>query len=237
MIEDIQTVFAKDPSVKTLIEVLLCYPGLHSIWNHRIAHFLYKLKFFSLARIISNTNRFFTGIEIHPGAKIGRRVFIDHGMGVVIGETAVVGDDCLIYKGVVLGGTSLKKIKRHPTLCNNVVVGSNASVLGAITVGNNVRIGASSVVIKDVPPNSTVVGIPGRIVKYEDPLEVLEHDKMPDPIAEAVDFIIKEFDILEAKLKRITKEESTITEHDKEFANLKEKLIEEFYVDKHKKKI
>jgi len=234
--EDIRTVFKKDPAVKSVIEVLLCYPGLHAIWLHRISHFFYTIKLFLIARILSNFNRFLTGIEIHPGAKIGRRVFIDHGMGVVIGETAEIGDDCLLYKGVVLGGTSLEKIKRHPTLGKNVVVGSNASVLGAINIGDNVRIGASSVVIKDVADNCTVVGIPGRVVKCDEPIKTLEHDKMPDPIAEALSFVIQEFDVLEAKLKKITHEENVLSEHDKEFKNLKEKLINEFYGDKKCKK-
>jgi serine O-acetyltransferase len=230
IIEDIKTVYAKDPAVKSILEAIFCYPGLHAIWMHRVAHFFYKINLFFIARLISHINRFLTGIEIHPGARFGRRVFIDHGMGVVIGETAVVGDDCLIYKGVVLGGTSLEKTKRHPTLGNNVVVGSNAAVLGAITIGDNVRIGSSSVVIKDVNSNCTVVGIPGRVVKCDEPIEVLEHNKMPDPIADAVSFVIQEFDVLESKLKKISKEKNDTT-HDKEFKNLKEKLLKEFYGD------
>lgn len=167
--EDIKSVFEKDPAAKNVVEVVLCYPGLHAIWFHRIAHFFYSCKFYTIARLISHLSRFLTGVEIHPGAKIGRRVVIDHGMGVVIGETAEVGDDCLIYKGVVLGGVSLEKKKRHPTIGRNVVIGSNACVLGAITIGDNVKIGSNSVVVKSVPDNVTVVGVPGKVVEYPEP--------------------------------------------------------------------
>ncbi|OGO24297.1 MAG: serine O-acetyltransferase, partial [Chloroflexi bacterium RBG_16_50_9] len=158
--EDIQTVFAKDPAARSVIEVLLCYPGLHAIWAHRVAHFLWQHRFRLLARLVSHINRFFTNIEIHPGATIGRRFFIDHGAGVLIGETAEIGDDVLLYTGVVLGGTTLEKKKRHPTLGNGVEMGSGAIALGAITIGDGARIGAGSVVIRSVPPKVTVVGIP-----------------------------------------------------------------------------
>ncbi len=161
--EDIQTIFTKDPAVKNTLEAILCYPGLHAIWFHRIAHWFYEKRIYTIARIISHISRHFTGIEIHPGAKIGRRVFIDHGMGVVIGETAEIGDDVLMYQGVVLGGTSLEKKKRHPTIGNNVVIGAGAIVLGAVNIAENARIGAGSVVISDVPSGATVVGVPGRI--------------------------------------------------------------------------
>lgn len=186
--EDIQTVFEKDPAAKNILEVLLCYPGLHALWLHQIAHSLYEEKFIVLARIISHINRFLTGIEIHPGAKIGRRFFIDHGAGVVIGETSEIGDDVLLYQGVVLGGTTHEKKKRHPTLKNNVVVGAGAIILGAITVGEEAKIGAGSVVVKDVPPGATVVGIPGRVVEPKElrPKVDLEHGRLPDPIAEAI---------------------------------------------------
>jgi serine O-acetyltransferase len=163
--EDIQNVFAKDPAAKNTLEIILCYPGLHAIWLHRIAHFFYKNKLNTLARFISHINRFITGIEIHPGAKIGRRFFVDHGMGVVIGETAEIGDDVLLYQGVVLGGKSLEKKKRHPTLGNNVTIGAGAIVLGALNIGDNAKIGAGTVVVKDVPPNATVMGLPGKIIK------------------------------------------------------------------------
>ena len=163
--EDIKNVFAKDPAAKNTLEVILCYPGLHAIWLHRIAHWFYKNKMYTIARIISHINRFITGIEIHPGAQIGRRFFIDHGMGVVIGETAEIGDDVLMYQGVVLGGKSLEKKKRHPTLGNNVTIGAGAIVLGALNIGDNAKIGAGTVVVKDIPPNSTVMGVPGKISK------------------------------------------------------------------------
>jgi serine O-acetyltransferase len=226
--EDIKTIFAKDPAVKNTLEAILCYPGLHALWMHRVAHFFYNKKNFLTARIISNISRWLTGIEIHPGATIGKRVFIDHGMGIVIGETTIIGNDCLLYKGVVLGGTSLAKTKRHPTLGNNVVVGSNAAILGNINIGANSRIGSNSVVIKNVPENSTVVGIPGKIVKRSQPISTLEHDKMPDPVAEAVNYAIKELDILENKLKQINKDQVFSDAQDKELKNLKEKLIKEF---------
>ncbi|MGA2466293.1 MAG: serine O-acetyltransferase, partial [Thermodesulfobacteriota bacterium] len=163
--EDIRTIKERDPAAKNYVEIFLCYPGLHAIWLHRIAHALYQRKWFTTARLISHFNRGLTGIEIHPGANIGRRLFIDHGMGVVIGETSEIGEDCLIYKGVVLGGTTLEKKKRHPTLGNRVIIGSNSTVLGAITIGDGARIGSGSVVVKQVPPGATVVGVPGRIVE------------------------------------------------------------------------
>jgi serine O-acetyltransferase len=183
---DIQAVFDNDPSAKNKLEVLLAYPGLHALWVHRIAHFLYYHRYFTIARLLSHINRFFTGIEIHPGAQIGKRVFIDHGMGIVIGETAEIGDNCLLYKGVVLGGTSLEKKKRHPTLGKGVVVGSNACILGAINIGDGARIGSGSVVIKSVPPNATVVGVPGKVLRKNDPDDgnKLQHADLPDPLIE-----------------------------------------------------
>lgn len=159
--EDIQTAFAKDPAARTVFEVTLCYPGLHAIWFHRIIHLLWKRRMKLLARSLSHINRFLTGVEIHPGAQIGRRFFIDHGSGVVIGETAKIGDDVLMYQGAVLGGNILKKKKRHPTVGNNVIIGANAVLLGAIEIGHNSRIGAGSVVTRPIPPDSTVTGIPG----------------------------------------------------------------------------
>jgi len=207
--EDIKAVFDRDPAAKNLLEVLLAYPGLHALWLHRIAHWFYLRKFFTLARLISHFNRFITGIEIHPGAKIGRGVFIDHGMGVVIGETAEVGDDCLIYKGVVLGGVHLEKKKRHPTLGKGVVVGSNACILGAITIGDHSRIGSGSVVIEDVPPNSTVVGIPGKVVKKQtagDLEKDLEHSDLPDPFQEVITGWLKLFQQFEKRLKNLEQE-------------------------------
>ncbi len=184
--EDVYTVFERDPAAKSTIEVLLCYPGLHAVIAHRLAHFLYKKRLFLLARLTSHLTRFFTGIEIHPGAQIGRRVFIDHGHGTVIGETTEVGDDVTIYQGVTLGGTGKQKGKRHPTIGNNVVISAGAQVLGAITIGSNSKVGAGSVVLQDVPPNCTVVGIPGRVKIKKDEYKGidLEHHKLSDPVAE-----------------------------------------------------
>ena len=214
--EDIQTVFAKDPAARSVLEVLTCYPGLHALWAHRIAHFLWRHKLRLLARIISHFNRFFTGIEIHPGAKIGRRCFIDHGAGVVIGETSEIGDDVLLYQGVVLGGTTLEKKKRHPTLGNGVEMGSGAIALGPITIGDGARIGSSSVVIRSVPPKVTVVGIPGRVVtKREKPAMDLEHGKLPDPVAEAIRLVLKDQHNLEERLKKLEELSGLVTLPDK----------------------
>ena len=165
MRHDIRSVFKYDPAAKNVLEILLTYPGLHAIWVHRVAHFLWQLKIPVVPRFLSHVARVLTGIEIHPGATIGKGVFIDHGMGVVIGETAVVGDECLIYQGVTLGGTSLKRGKRHPTLESHVVVGSGAKILGNIRIGHHSRIGSGSVVLKPVPPHSVVVGIPGKTLQ------------------------------------------------------------------------
>jgi len=210
--EDIQTVFAKDPAAKSVLEVIFCYPGLHAIWLHRIAHFFWKHKLLFIGRFISHISRWLTGIEIHPGAKIGRRFFIDHGMSVVIGETAEIGDDVLMYQGVVLGGTTLEKKKRHPTLGNNVVVGTGAIILGAIEIGDGAKIGAGSVVIHEVPPGATVVGVPGRIGLGFSAKEVqdLEHGKLPDPIADAIRFVIKEQEKLEERIKKLESIEGII---------------------------
>jgi len=183
--EDIQTVFAKDPAAKTVWEVICCYPGLHAIWLHRVAHFLWQHKLLFLGRLISHVNRWLTGVEIHPGAGIGRRFFIDHGMGVVVGETAEIGDDVLMYQGVVLGGTSLEKKKRHPTIGNHAVIGAGATILGPISIGDGAKIGAGSVVIKPVPPGATIVGVPGHVAGPEgsrEPGMDLEHGKLPDPV-------------------------------------------------------
>jgi serine O-acetyltransferase len=206
LIEDIRTVFAEDPAARSVIEVLFCYPGLHALWFYRLSHFLWQHRLKFLGRLVSHIGRFLTMIEIHPGAKIGRRFFIDHGAGVVIGETAEVGDDVLMYQGVVLGGTSLKKEKRHPTIGNNVVVGTGAIILGAITVGDGARIGAGSVVVKPVPFGATVVGVPGRIVEdHREPLPVLEHGKLPDPVAEALGMVLREQEKLAERVRRLEK--------------------------------
>ncbi|MBM4448428.1 MAG: serine O-acetyltransferase [Chloroflexi bacterium] len=204
MKEDIQTVFAKDPAARSTLEVLLCYPGLHALWLHRIAHFLWQRRLRLLSRFISHLSRFFTGIEIHPGATIGRRFFIDHGAGVVIGETSEIGDDVLLYQGVVLGGTTTEKKKRHPTLGDNVVIGAGAIALGPITIGDGARVGSGSVVIKSVPPGVTVVGVPGRSVEdRHKPILELDHGKLPDPIAEAIRLVLQEQDRLEKRLAKL----------------------------------
>ena len=180
---DIEAVFANDPAARSVFEVIFTYSGLHALWAHRIAHWFYGKNFKTIARIISQISRFFTGIEIHPGAKIGKRLFIDHGMGVVIGETCEIGDDVVLYQGVTLGGTGKEKGKRHPTIGNHVVISSGAKVLGSFTVGDYARIGANAVVLKEVPPHSTVVGIPGRVVKQNGVrLNKLDHGNLPDPV-------------------------------------------------------
>ena len=186
MKEDIATVFEQDPAARSVLEVVLTYSGLHAVWSHRIAHALFKNNLFFLARVVSQISRFFTGIEIHPGAKIGRRFFIDHGMGVVIGETCEIGDDCILFQGVTLGGTGKEKGKRHPTLGNNVLVATGAKVLGSITLGDNSKVGAGSVVLKDVPQNATVVGIPGKVVVLDGARvkQNLNHQNIPDPVDE-----------------------------------------------------
>jgi len=224
--EDIQTVFKKDPAARSTLEVLCCYPGLHAVWLHRIAHFFWKNKLRFIARIISHINRFLTGVEIHPGAKIGRRFFIEHGMGIVIGETTEIGDDVLMYQGAVLGGTSLQKGKRHPTLGNNVVIGAGAIVLGPVRIGNNVKIGAGSVVVKDVPSNSIVVGVPGRIglgFSVEE-IQALEHGKLPDPITDALKFVMKEQEKLEEKISKLEEALTQISKYFKIDKEEKERL-------------
>ncbi len=181
--EDIQTVYHHDPAALNSIEILLAYPGLHAIWLHRMAHWLHLRKVPVIPRLHSHLGRFLTGIEIHPGATIGRRCFIDHGMGIVIGETARVGDDVLLYQGVTLGGTGKERGKRHPTLGNNVVVGVGAQILGAITIGDGTKVGAGAVVLRDVPSHCTVVGVPGRVVAYHNP-DNGQVERLPDPEAE-----------------------------------------------------
>lgn len=203
-VEDIRAVQRADPAARTFAEVVTTYPGLHALWLHRIAHWLWNNDHQLAARMLSHYNRHVTGVEIHPGAVIGRRVFIDHGMGVVIGETAVVGDDCLIYKGVVLGGTTPERTKRHPTIGKGVTIGSNACILGAVDIGDGARIGSGSVVIKDVEEYGTVVGIPGRTVSKEEEKTVgypdLEHDRLPDPLQRIVRDLLEHIDRLSNRL-------------------------------------
>ena len=182
--------------------MIFCYPGLHAVWFHRVSHWFWKKEFWFLGRLTSHLGRFYTGIEIHPGATIGKGFFIDHGMGVVIGETAEIGENVTLYHGVTLGGVSWEKVKRHPTLQDNVVIGSGAKILGPFTVGKDSKVGSNSVVVKEVPPNSTVVGIPGRVVMTtEKPQERmdLEHGKMPDPEAKAISCLFDQIRELERK--------------------------------------
>ena len=205
--EQFDTIFREDPAAKSRLEIVLCYPGFHAILLHRAAHFLHRRGVPLIPRMISQWSRFLTGIEIHPGAKIGRRFFIDHGMGVVIGETAELGDDVLLYQGVTLGGTGKEKGKRHPTIGNHVVVGTGAKVLGNIAIGDHVKVGAGSVVVKPVPPNSTVVGIPGRVVRTHGATgesEQLEHGKLPDPEAQEIASLRQRIEDLEDLVRQMT---------------------------------
>jgi serine O-acetyltransferase len=209
LIADFRIIFERDPAARNWLEVLVCYPGLQALFFHRFAHWLYGIGIPFVPRFISHLARFFTGIEIHPGAQIGKGVFIDHGMGVVIGETAIVGDYSLIYQGVTLGGTGKELGKRHPTLGENVVVGGGAKVLGNIQIGNDVRIGAGSVVLGDVPSNCTVVGIPGRIV-YRSGVKVdpLEHGNLPDSEAAVIRTLVDRIESLEQEVKELRQYQS-----------------------------
>lgn len=200
--EQIQTIRLEDPAVKSVLEIFLCYPGFQAILCHKLSHWLYRKRRFVMARLVSQTARFFTGIEIHPGARIGRRLFIDHGMGIVIGETTEIGDDVLLYQGVTLGGTGNEKGKRHPTLGNHVVVGAGAKILGNIHIGDCVKVGAGSVVVKSVPCDSTVVGVPGKVVKSgHRQIEVLEHGDLPDPQGQSIEDLLYRVEQLEARLR------------------------------------
>jgi len=205
--ELIDTIFREDPAARSVLEIVTCYPGFHAILAHRAAHKLHRWGVPLLPRVISQVSRFFTGIEIHPGATIGRRFFIDHGMGVVIGETTEIGDDVLLYQGVTLGGTGGEKGKRHPTLGNRVVVGTGAKILGNIRIGDNVKVGAGSVVIHPVPPNSTVVGIPGRVVCIRQPESILDHGRLPDPEGQALKDLARRVADLETLMSQLVPEE------------------------------
>lgn len=204
--QEIRTIKERDPAARGMVEILLCYPGLHAMLLHRLAHRLYRSRVPLLPRLMSQLSRFVTGIEIHPGARIGERFFIDHGSGVVIGETTIIGDDCLVYQGVTLGGTGKEKGKRHPTLGNHVVVGTGGKVLGNIHIGNHVKVGAGSVVIRDVPDYSTVVGVPGRVVRQRLNAsdEELEHGKLPDPEGQALEDLARRVDELEQLIRELT---------------------------------
>lgn len=200
--EDIQAIFERDPAARSVLEVFLTYSGFHATLLHRISHFLWRKNVPVIPRLVSHFSRFITGIEIHPGATIGRRFFIDHGMGVVIGETAEIGDNVTLYQGVTLGGTGQEPGKRHPTLGHNVIVGAGAKVLGAITIGNEVRIGANSVVLKSVPDHATVVGIPGKIIRRQKEEGVLDHTNLPDPIAERLERLEREIQELKQEIQQ-----------------------------------
>lgn len=212
---DIDAVLHHDPAARNRFEVIFTYSGLHAIWSHRIAHWLFKRKYFTIARICSQFSRFMTGIEIHPGAKIGRRLFIDHGMGVVIGETCEVGDDVVLYQGVTLGGTGKEKGKRHPTIGNHVVISSGAKVLGSFKVGDHARIGANAVVLEEVPANSTVVGIPGKIVKRDGVRTRLDYPDLTDPVIELCKQLQEQIDDLKSQLAlERKKNQKGVRDHD-----------------------
>lgn len=210
--EQIDTVFKRDPAARSVLEILLCYPGVHAVLIHRLAHGVYKRGWFTLARVISQFSRTMTGIEIHPGATIGRRFFIDHGMGIVIGETAAIGDDVLMYQNVTLGGTGKEAGKRHPTIGNEVVIGTGAKILGNIKIGDHVKVGAGSVVVRSVPDHSTVVGVPGRVVGDANAdLDTLEHGKLPDPQGQAMDELTKRVAELESMVRSLANDKAIST--------------------------
>ncbi len=204
--EDIDAVFQHDPAARTTLEVVLAYPGLHAIWSYRAAHWLWQRNLKLLGRLLSELSRWLTGIEIHPGARIGRRFFIDHGMGVVIGETTEIGDDVLIYQGVTLGGTSVTKEKRHPTIEDQVMISAGAAVIGPVTIGRGSRIGAGAVVVSSAPPYSTIVGIPGKIVEGDRPrgnFADLDHARLPDPVARAMSNLVDKINQLSIRLEEM----------------------------------
>ena len=216
IIEDVRSVFARDPAARNIFEILTCYSGVQAVIFYRLTHFLWRYKLRWIARFISTLARWITGIEIHPGAVIGRRFFIDHGMGVVIGETAIIGDDCMLYHGVTLGGTTWDKVKRHPTLKNGVVIGAGAKILGPITLGNNVRVGSNSVVVRSIDDNETVVGIPGRIVKKKaedgdsfDSYAANASGISNDPTLQAVNSLIDRLAEMEEKLDKMPSKKSS----------------------------
>lgn len=201
--QEIKTIKEKDPAAKSTLEIVLLYQGFHALILHRLAHKLYKLKVPFLPRFISQFSRFITGIEIHPGAQIGKNFFIDHGMGVVIGETAIIGDNCLVYQGVTLGGTGKEKGKRHPTIGNNVTLGAGAILLGKITIGDNSNVGAGSVVIKSAKENSTLVGVPARVVKEKNFVQgKLMHNKIPDPVSVEIETLKNEIEVLKKAISK-----------------------------------
>jgi serine O-acetyltransferase len=228
LFKDLEAALRHDPAARSKLEVLLAYPGVHALFLHRVAHLLWRRERRLVARLFSHYSRFLTGVEIHPGAQIADGVFIDHGMGVVIGETAVVEEGCIIFKGVVLGGTSLERRLRHPHLHRNVVVGSNACVLGAIDIGEGARIGSSSVVIKDVPPGATVVGVPGRIVreKHHRFVDELDHATLPDPVADLMRTLAQHQEAMADRLARLEEKLKVPVRRDPRFSReLEEELL------------
>jgi len=233
--EDIRSVFERDPAARSTWEVVLAYPGFHAVVCHRLSHWLWECNWTTLARVVSHVARFFTGIEIHPGARIGRRVFIDHGMGVVIGETAEVGNDVTLYQGVSLAGTSTERGKRHPTIEDWVLVGAGAKILGPITVGRHSRVGAGSVLVQSVPAHSTVVGIPGKVVKEGGkhqpsgrPVIELDHADLPDPVSRALSAVLNHVEKLEQRLEEVTSRQGSLedrfAEEDEEFQRVRDLL-------------
>jgi serine O-acetyltransferase len=233
--EDIRSVFERDPAARSTWEVVLAYPGFHAVVCHRLSHWLWECNWTTLARVVSHVARFFTGIEIHPGARIGRRVFIDHGMGVVIGETAEVGNDVTLYQGVSLAGTSTERGKRHPTIEDWVLVGAGAKILGPITVGRHSRVGAGSVLVQSVPAHSTVVGIPGKVVKEGGkhqpsgrPVIELDHADLPDPVSRALSAVLNHVEKLEQRLEEVTSRQGSLedrfAEEDVEFQRVRDLL-------------
>ncbi|MFB4170090.1 serine O-acetyltransferase [Virgibacillus sp. JSM 102003] len=213
--EDMDVVFEQDPAARNYFEVCLTYSGLHAIWNHRIAHFFFKRRLYFIARAISQISRFLTGIEIHPGAKIGRKFFIDHGMGVVIGETCEIGDNVTVFQGVTLGGTGKERGKRHPTIKDNALIATGAKVLGSITIGESSKVGGGSVVLKDVPDHSTVVGVPGRVVVQNGQKlrKNLDHHKLPDPVADRCDQLQEEINALQEELAKLKEGKQNADNH------------------------
>jgi serine O-acetyltransferase len=215
MREDIRAALQHDPAARSALEVALLYPGLHAVWLYRVAHWLWRRDLKLLARLVSELGRLLTGVEIHPGAQIGRRLFIDHGMGVVIGETAEIGDDVLIYQGVTLGGTRLEKGKRHPTVENGVMISAGASIIGPVTIGRGSRIGAGAVVVSPAPPNSTIVGIPGKVVEGETArkdVAELDHARLPDPVARALGRVAERLERLENRLAGLEQRQDCLEE-------------------------
>jgi serine O-acetyltransferase len=233
--EDIRSVFERDPAARSTWEVVLAYPGFHAVVCHRFSHWLWDCNWTTLARVVSHVARFFTGIEIHPGARIGRRVFIDHGMGVVIGETAEVGNDVTLYQGVSLAGTSTERGKRHPTIEDWVLIGAGAKILGPITVGRHSRVGAGSVLVQSVPAHSTIVGIPGKVVKEGGkhqpsgrPVIELDHADLPDPVSRALSAVLNHVEKLEQRLEEVTSRQGSLenrfAEEDEEFQRVRDLL-------------